>query len=448
MKSCWIVLPVSLLLLCCTQTKDKEQAVANEPHDSRNPKFTLDSLGRLDLDRLKELGNSIDELFTGTRQAVELKYSRITVKSESDSLPESNAPGLPAKWKTREGVYAGIPLDSLQAINGVPFYIAYANNILFVANWEGGKLAGRGIWIKLTAIKGDIRPFISSADIIKNGWDWRCSELQFFPGGWREPKEPCRGFPGDHPFLSYREVSDADFEQLMPSELVYVRNEIFARHGYSFKNKILKQYFTEFGWYDPKSANVDAQLSDVERTNIKLIYERETKNTNSPLAKLIRGLPFLRLPFDLEDSDAPVPLPAGMEGPDARTSDENNRSFYGLLPDTSLFYGVVWKGPAPKKEDGTAKYLSTFDKNMNPIQTAPIALFSRSRIEETGCTITDELVSTLNPDWTYSSNYSAEIRCPTSSGNETKSTVQGEVSGIIAKDGTIEETATNPSSNF
>lgn len=61
------------------------------------------------------------------------------------------------------------------------------------------------------------------------------------------------------------------------SDLGYMRNEIFARHGYVFTNEEYKEYFENKSWYTPDSSfNGDAQdLNDYERENIKAIKSLE-----------------------------------------------------------------------------------------------------------------------------------------------------------------------------
>jgi hypothetical protein len=61
---------------------------------------------------------------------------------------------------------------------------------------------------------------------------------------------------------------------LSGSELRVARNEIYARHGRIFKDQQLAQYFAQFSWYSPTSAQVF--LSDLERKNATLIQQVES----------------------------------------------------------------------------------------------------------------------------------------------------------------------------
>jgi hypothetical protein len=45
-------------------------------------------------------------------------------------------------------------------------------------------------------------------------------------------------------------------------------NEIFARHGYTFKDSYLRNYFSSFSWYKPKDAFFEESFSIQERENV------------------------------------------------------------------------------------------------------------------------------------------------------------------------------------
>ena len=55
-----------------------------------------------------------------------------------------------------------------------------------------------------------------------------------------------------------------------------MRSEIYARHGYSFKEKDMRYLFESKDWYMPMSNDVREKLSKSEIANIDLIYEYET----------------------------------------------------------------------------------------------------------------------------------------------------------------------------
>jgi hypothetical protein len=80
---------------------------------------------------------------------------------------------------------------------------------------------------------------------------------------------------GTYPKASQRILKEGDVENLTKSELEYMRNEIFARHGYCFKKKELREHFENAEWYIPNTVNVADQLTELEKKNIAMIKRYE-----------------------------------------------------------------------------------------------------------------------------------------------------------------------------
>lgn len=76
---------------------------------------------------------------------------------------------------------------------------------------------------------------------------------------------------GYYPEASKRLLNDSDLNNLAKNELDDMRNEIFARHGFCFRNKIQRDFYETQSWYIPISTDVRAALTDVEKKNITLI---------------------------------------------------------------------------------------------------------------------------------------------------------------------------------
>ena len=62
---------------------------------------------------------------------------------------------------------------------------------------------------------------------------------------------------------------------MLEDELEVMRNEIYARHGYSFKDKEMRTRFDSTSWYIPMGVDIREQLTDIEVQNIDLIYRYE-----------------------------------------------------------------------------------------------------------------------------------------------------------------------------
>ncbi|MGY3792424.1 YARHG domain-containing protein [Aquimarina sp. 433] len=75
---------------------------------------------------------------------------------------------------------------------------------------------------------------------------------------------------------SIKELTNTDVENLNKGELEVLRNLIYARHGYSFKNRKMRYFFdSNIDWYIPVSTDIRGTLTDLEKKNIDLIKRYE-----------------------------------------------------------------------------------------------------------------------------------------------------------------------------
>jgi len=80
---------------------------------------------------------------------------------------------------------------------------------------------------------------------------------------------------GSFPEASQRLLKPADVENLMKEDLEFMRNEIFARHGFCFNKKNLRQMFEMEDWYVPNTVDIRGFLTDIEKKNIEMIKRYE-----------------------------------------------------------------------------------------------------------------------------------------------------------------------------
>ncbi len=80
---------------------------------------------------------------------------------------------------------------------------------------------------------------------------------------------------GKYPEGSSRLLTEEDVDNLLAEELEYMRNEIYARHGYSFKDLDDRRQFDIIEWYIPMGIDIRENLTDIEVQNIDLIYRYE-----------------------------------------------------------------------------------------------------------------------------------------------------------------------------
>ena len=80
------------------------------------------------------------------------------------------------------------------------------------------------------------------------------------------------------PYSSTRLLSEDDLRGLSLNELALARNEIYARHGYEFKEKYYRDYFNSLPWYtpyEPEQGVVWNEFSEIERKNVVFIKNHE-----------------------------------------------------------------------------------------------------------------------------------------------------------------------------
>ena len=80
---------------------------------------------------------------------------------------------------------------------------------------------------------------------------------------------------GDYPQASQRLLKVEDVENMIKQDLEFMRNEIFARHGYCFQKKDLRQQFENAAWYVPNTIDIKNRLTEIEKKNIALIKKYE-----------------------------------------------------------------------------------------------------------------------------------------------------------------------------
>jgi hypothetical protein len=106
---------------------------------------------------------------------------------------------------------------------------------------------------------------------------WNANEAQRPPKTFSLERKQFSYDPavGSYPQASQRLLTAADVENEMKEDLEYMRNEIFARHGFSFNKKQLRQQFEVQDWYVPNTADIKGFLTDIEKKNIALIKRYE-----------------------------------------------------------------------------------------------------------------------------------------------------------------------------
>ena len=192
--------------------------------------------------------------------------------------------------------------ESVEGVLG-SYVGAFGDNkiTLLVTKAGGGTVSGRSI------VGGNDRPFDGTMTVEDGSYAIEAREpgdhrddgvfkfqiaqanLNEVKGTWKanDPKRPEKSYTlerkkfeyrtnvGDYPQASQRPLKTADVENLAKGDLEMMRNEIFARHGYCFAKKDLRQQFENEAWYVPNTVDIKGFLTDVEKKNIALIKRYE-----------------------------------------------------------------------------------------------------------------------------------------------------------------------------
>lgn len=221
-----------------------------------------------------------------------------TVSSGTDN--RSAAAPEPAQVQTATASYAAG--ESVEEILG-SYVGQFGDNkiTLLITKAGGGVISGRSI------VGGNDRPFDGILSLDGDTYNVEAREpgnhrddgvfkfqitkanLNEVTGTWKanDPKRPEKAYTlerrkfeyrtdvGNWPEASKRLLKTADVENLAKEELEFMRNEIFARHGYCFAKKDLRQMFENEDWYVPNTVDVRGLLTDIEKKNIALIKRYE-----------------------------------------------------------------------------------------------------------------------------------------------------------------------------
>ena len=85
--------------------------------------------------------------------------------------------------------------------------------------------------------------------------------------------------------VAERELSYSEVSSLSDNDKRLLRNYIYARHGYIFKDAQLSNYFNQFDWYHGRytsAAEVERDFNSYERSNVNIIKNAEPAPAPKP----------------------------------------------------------------------------------------------------------------------------------------------------------------------
>lgn len=211
---------------------------------------------RIKGDKEESISKSIDYYV----DALEIKYTDETVRDISDRIKESE--NSEEEITKLEGVLNEKDLNNLYA----KMYVKKAEKNFNDGNYE-------------TSFKYLKKAEIYNYDIAK--FEYYEDLIGFINNNYSENDYPVYMGYGESYYIipdsSSRYLTKEELYQYDKSSLGFIRNEIFARHGYVFKNEDYKNYFTSMPWYlpDSKFKGTLKELNPVEKHNVELIQSIE-----------------------------------------------------------------------------------------------------------------------------------------------------------------------------
>jgi len=116
------------------------------------------------------------------------------------------------------------------------------------------------------------------------------------------------------------------------NELRIIRNMVYAKYGYIFNSKDLREYFSKYKWYSGIKTNVDSEINKDERSFINLIQKIENNYPKEDNSELIG------LWVEFEDGDQWIPFVIKRYGMRRELRFYSNGTFYYAFPVTELDY--------------------------------------------------------------------------------------------------------------
>ena len=159
-------------------------------------------------------------------------------------------------WKNNEPAYDHAGASPLAYTEDMMYFMSYPTDVQFNPEVEGAfedyeELCTYCDWIRENIV-------ITGEGVHTNADEYIMPMSEYYP-------------------LEEYHVINFDANQLM-----LARNEIYARHGYHFKNEYLNLYFDRYSWYEDKGDSFDeSQLSEIEKDNVDLIKEMESRLSES-----------------------------------------------------------------------------------------------------------------------------------------------------------------------
>lgn len=265
-----------------TNVDEEQREVLEEISKIPNPKpaettFSADQLASLQ----EQLFFFLREQVVGVDNNTFVKYEEIkvsgnsfeysTVVIEKDMLAMNKYPG-------REQA----ALISLSSFDQNFSNEELGDSIRITGSFEANPVSGSQSELPLSQVKINITSHKYSSVLYStpysySGFERSINESDFTKDLIVKFNEPVI-YSKDEIYLAARvkKLRKQDLSGMSKDDLAYLRNEIFARHGHTFKTDKMKSYFEAKEWYHPYFTDATLFLNETEKENVQLIRSMES----------------------------------------------------------------------------------------------------------------------------------------------------------------------------
>lgn len=141
-----------------------------------------------------------------------------------------------------------------------------------------------------TKLEGTWKPYKKNASVVATTYSLEKASFEYNPElKFPENVHPILSSRSGYFFGTFESLTDdvskynasttllkkEDIENMYQGDLMVIRNAIYARHGYSFKDRKMRFLFDHIDWYMPISVDIKSELTDIEKKNIELLLRYE-----------------------------------------------------------------------------------------------------------------------------------------------------------------------------
>lgn len=196
-------------------------------------------------------------------------------------------------------LYAIVKNNSKHTVKGLDYkiefslYDKYSNSLITTVFQEGKDIAPNSRERLETPIDGfqeegaiystrmEYRVIIQNLSLndqlLKYG-DWNGGEYDFYTKINNKIDETEKALQEKIEIASIKKLTKDDLKGLLQIDIILLRNSIYAKHGYIFKDKDIRDYFMGKPWYKEKTNDmnkVSVEFNEIEKYNVDFIKEYE-----------------------------------------------------------------------------------------------------------------------------------------------------------------------------